>query len=451
MKKRVVSLMLAAAFALSALAGCGNSDTAKEDTAKDVVKESAEEETAGTENITEDGSITLTMAFHYDEDFYETNIVPMIENFKQLHPEVADITYTSLRGVTDEQQITKLTGGQFEDITLVPQILLASEYSNYFTPVGTVEEMAERYYYGDFMQYEGESYGVPIGVVFEGIVYNKKLVDKYCGGGFPTTLDGLLEACETMSADGVTPFWTNAGSVWPMRYWDNLAITMSDDPDYANTIVATEEPWAEGTYLRQVEDLLADMAAKGWLEEDPVTADQFDLSVTSLAMGETAFMLTGTWALPEAKKSAEEAGFSADDIGFAPFPYKNDVSSDNKLKLRIAQDLFMGVNKNSEHVELATEWCKFFCERVSLPVGMNEVLIDGGKNQPDLEFIQDLDYVEVYTSPAKDARINEMASAAGIDVYSFDGFLLDYVILPVLNGEEPRYDELNKLWGRNFE
>lgn len=219
---------------------------------------------------------------------------------------------------------------------------------------------------------------------------------------------------------------------------------------FTNKIIDTQEPWAEGSSLRDSADILAQLASNGYLEPDVVTADQWDVSLTSLGSGQTAFMFTGTWALSQAQEHAVEAGFSADDIGFAPFPYKNDVSADNKLNLRVAQDVFLGVNKNSENLELAKEFCTFFCERVSLAMGMNEIMIDGGKNQPDLEFLQELDYVQTYTSPARDSKISEMAGIAGIDVYNFDGFLLDYVILPVLNGKEPEYDKLNEAWKKNF-
>jgi len=275
-------------------------------------------------------------------------------------------------------------------------------------------------------------------------------LDEYCDGNIPKTLDELKDDCEKLKKNGIIGFYTNAGSVWTMRYWDNLAITMSGDDDYANKIVDTKDPWAEGTYLRQADDILADFTKNGYLEPDVVTADQWDSSETSLGSGQTAFMFTGTWALSQVKTHAVDAGFSEDDIGFAPFPYKNDVSSDNKLRMRISQDLFVGVNKNSENIELAKEFCTYFCEHAALGLGMNEIVKDGGQNQPDLAFLQDLDYVETYTSPMKDTKINDMAGKAGIDVYTYDGYLLDYVILPVQNGEDPKYDDLNELWEGNF-
>ena len=448
MKKKWIAAIMTAAMVMTTLAGCGSSTG----TATETDSTAAEtQETEAADDSTAAGDVTLSIAFHYPEDFYEENIVPIVDEFKKLHPELKEVKFTTLSGANDEQQVTRLTGGQYEDVILVPSVLLASELPNYFAPLGDATEMASKYYYGDYMQYEGQSYGIPIGIVYEGLLYNKTVLDTYCDGVVPKTLDELYADLEKCKENGITGIYTNAGSVWTMRYWDNLAITMSGDDDYANKILTDQTPWAEGSALREADDILADFAKKGYVEADVVTADQWDSSLTSIGGGKTAFMFTGTWALSQAQEHAEELGLSADSIGFIPFPYKNDVSADNKLRMRIAQDLFMGVNKNSENLELAKEFCAFFCENMSLALGMNEIMVDGGENQPDLAFLQDLDYVETYTSPAKDPKIQEMAGTAEIDVYSFDGYLLDYVMLPVMNGGEPEYDKLNELWGKNFQ
>ena len=184
---------------------------------------------------------------------------------------------------------------------------------------------------------------------------------------------------------------------------------------------------------------------------DLVTSNLFDSSLVDMAQGNIAFMITGSWALPMLRDAAVELGYPEESMGFAPFPYKNDVSVENPLYMRISQDLFMGVNKDSKNLELAKEFCSFFCERISLAVGMNEIMKEGGKTQEELNNLQDMDYVKFYTSPAKDAKIQEMGAAAGLDVYQYDGFLLDYVILPPMNGQEAQFDKLNELWGKNFE
>ena len=394
-----------------------------------------------------EGGVVLSLGFNIEtaDAEYEEILVPIFEEFMEKHPEVSEIALTGMTKMTQDQQVTRLTGGQYDDVLLIPMSMPNSEKPNYFASLGDAAELGEKYYYGDFIQHEGETYALPIGVVYEGLIYNQKVLDEVYGGKIPITLDELLEACEAIQAAGKTPFYTNAGAEWPLRFWDNLAITMSEDPDYANTLITTEAPWAEGEPLHASSSFLADIVAKGMVEPDTVT-EQWDTSVVSVATGETTFMLLGTWALPIVKQMAEDLGESADDIGFMPFPYKNNVSADNKLSLRVSEDIFLAVNKNSENLELAKEFCTFFVERISVPNGMNEIFREGGKNAANLDFLQDLDYIEFYNSPARQEAFESIANNSRIDVFTLGSYLQDSVIQPSVHGESPKFDDLNSRW-----
>lgn len=390
---------------------------------------------------------TVSLAFQYDYDV----VKDVVEEYMKENPDI-DIQYRVL-SENDEEMVTKLTGNVFEDVYIVPSIMQTSELPNYFAPLGDAEALNEKYYYGSYLAVDGQAYGYPIGVVYEGLLYNQDVLDKYYDGKVPTTLDELYECCGILADNGITPFYSNAGSSWPLRYWDNLAITMSDDPDYANTIIDNEEPWAEGSYLRESENILATLAANGWLESDCVTADQWDSSVASLGMGQTAFILTGSWAIPYVKDAAEELGNSRDSIQFTAFPYKNDVSADNPLNLRVSQDLFLGVNKNAENLDAAKEFAAYFAEHISGNIGENGIFREGGEVLPDVAELSKLDYVKLYDSPARDPKIQEMAGVSKVDVYAYDSFLLEYVILPCQESgkaDSAKYDDLNTLWKQNF-
>ncbi|MFR2846416.1 MAG: hypothetical protein ACLTC4_04360 [Hungatella hathewayi] len=69
----------------------------------------------------------------------------------------------------------------------------------------------------------------------------------------------------------------------------------------------------------------------------------------------------------------------------------------------------------------------------------------------DLKSLQDLDYVEYYSSPAKDTKIADMAGAAKIDVFSVGTYLQEYIIQPSIDGKGAQFEELNKLWAQNFQ
>jgi len=439
--KRLFAIMMAGVIGLS-LVGCGSNSSSSNEGNSDTSSESTSKGEDGTK-----GDIVLSLAFNAEtsDPAYENDIVPIFEEFMKLHPEVAEIKFTGMGKMTEDQQVTRLTGGQYDDVLLIPMGMPNKERPNFFASLGDATELGEKYFYGDFIQSDGETYALPIGVVYEGLVYNKKVLDECYGGKVPTTLDELLEACEAIKATGKTPFYTNAGAEWPLRFWDNLAITASETPDYANTLVSSTAPWADDEALHFSSSFLANLAANDMVEPDTVT-EQWDNSRISVATGESAFMLLGTWALPQVKDVAEEMGEDPDNISFMPFPYKNGVSADNKLNLRVSEDIFMGVNKNSENLELAKELLVFFCENISLSRGMNEIMREGGRNVEDLQFLQDLDYIEFYSSPARTEEFEAISSTSKIDVFSVGSYLQDNVIQPAINGEAPKFDALNERW-----
>ncbi|MFR3756953.1 ABC transporter substrate-binding protein [Hungatella sp.] len=436
-KKATVTLALA--LAVTSLAACGGKKT-----------EEVQGEVQEAGKTAEGDKITLSLAFNVEptQEQFEKNVKPVLDKFQGLHPEV-DFEYVSASKRTEEQTVTMMKSGKFEDVMVSPMAVSIKEYPNYFASLGDSEELNQKYFYGGYMAYEGQTYALPIGVVYEGILYNKNVLDQYYNGKVPKTLDELKECCKILKDNGVIPFYTNAGAKWTMRFWDNLAVTWSEDPDYANKIVETKEPWAEGTPLNEVLSFVGDLAKNGEVEPDTVT-EQWDKSKVAIASGDAAFMLTGSWAIPQIKDTAEELGGSRDNIGFAPFPYKNDVGPDNKLNVRVSEDIFMVVNKNSQHVELATEFVKFFCENISLYRGMNEIIREGGKVVDDLKEFETMDYINLYSVPTKDIRISEMASNSQIDVFSVGSYITKYVLEPCLAGKEPDFDAINTEWGKNF-
>ena len=419
---------IAAVCMLASLTACGSSEGAKK--------------------ADEAENIELTLGFNVEtsDAAYERDIVPIFEAFMKEHPEVTNIKLTGMGKMSEDQQVTRLTGGEYDDVLLLPMSMKTTDMPNYFADLGDASELGNKYFYGDYMQDGGKTYALPIGVVYEGLVYNQKVLDECYGGKVPTTLDELMECCTAIHDAGKICFYTNAGAQWPMRFWDNLAVTMSEDPAFANTIVTNKAPWTEGQPMYQAANLLGEFAAKGYLEPDVVT-EQWDASRVSIATGETAFMLIGTWAIPQLKEIAVEMGEDPENIKFAPFPYKNDVNADNKLAVRVSEDLFMGVNKNSDHLELAKELCTFFCEHISIPRGMNEALKDGGKKAAGLEFLDEMDYIQMYSSPAKDPAIAVQGGEAKLDLFSIGTYLQDYIIQPALEGNAPRFDDLNQVWG----
>ena len=389
--------------------------------------------------------ITLSILFHFKEEL----VADVIKGFEESHPGVK-IDYTYVQ-ITDEELVTRLVGGEHWDVLNMPTVIPNSELSNYFLPLGTPEEWADEFFFTDYKAYEGTTYGLPIGGVYEGLMYNQQVMDQYNNGEVPKTIDEFMALCQVLEDNGVTPVWSNGGNGWALRYWTHLAATIAEDADYANKVSLAKDPWAEGTALRQANAYLETFAKEGWLEADVVTSNQWDTSTASLSLGQTGFILTGTWAVDNARIMAESLGVDPQNIKFAAFPYKNDVSAENPLWLRMGEDLFSGVGKNTQHPELAKELLSYFMGHVSNKIGMNSANKVYGTPSESVSYLADIDYYTTYSPTANDLTIQTYANNCGIDLYAYDNYLLDYVILPVLNGGESNWDGLNAAWNTNFQ
>ena len=387
---------------------------------------------------------TLSIGFHFKQELVQD----IIDGFEAAHPDIK-VNYSYLQ-ITDEELITRLSGGDEFDVILVPTVLPNSELGNYFLPLGSTDDWKDTYFFYDYKAYEGQTYGLPIGGVYEGLLYNQTTLDKYNNGEMPKNLDDFMALCEKLKENEVIPVWCNGGNGWALRYWTNLAATIAEDENYANTVALNKDPWAEGTALRTANAYLETFAQKGWLEPDVVTSNQWDTSTASLSMGQTGFILTGSWAVDNARIMAESLGVDPETIRFAAFPYKNDVSAENPLWLRMAEDLFCGVNKNTQYPDESTELLKWFCDNVSNKIGMNGANKKTGTPVESLGYLNDIDYYKVYSANSLDPKVNEYANACGIDLYAYDNYLEDYIVLPVVNGENAKWDELNEIWNTNF-
>lgn len=136
-----------------------------------------------------DEGIELSIGFNVEtsDATYEEDIVPIFEAFMEEHPEVTNIKLTGMGKMTEDQQVTRLTGGKYDDVLLLPMSMKTENLPTYFAPLGDAKEMGEKYFYGDYIQVDGQSYGMPIGVVYEGLIYNQKVLDECYGGKVPSS------------------------------------------------------------------------------------------------------------------------------------------------------------------------------------------------------------------------------------------------------------------------
>lgn len=206
MKKKVVSILLAATMVLS-LAACGS----KEEAPAENKEESAETEASGDEELS--GSITF-VAWGSDAELKCDE--EAVAKFMELHPGT-EVTFEALNEDYQTTVETRFIGGQSPDVIYGhPQTLLKWIQEGMLMPITDVYEehedlWDEETFFTNLYQsyyYDGEYYATPVGADTSVLYYNKDMFDA-AGLEYPTaetTWEEFADMCEKLTirdADGV--------------------------------------------------------------------------------------------------------------------------------------------------------------------------------------------------------------------------------------------------------
>ncbi|MDE7016406.1 MAG: extracellular solute-binding protein [Lachnospiraceae bacterium] len=205
MKKRIISVLLAAVTASVMLVGCGNDGTGKTDSSS--IGNTADTGEAGQNVDSADNKApndhTITMMCWYDESSMDSVID---EINRQLDGEyVVEYTYI---GVSDYNNVlsTQLASGEGPDII--------ADGANFPARIkaGNVEDITDTGLTDGFSKdglalcsIDGKVYGVPCYGWFAGVFYNTELFEQAGITQVPETFDEFLEVCEKLSDNGIAP------------------------------------------------------------------------------------------------------------------------------------------------------------------------------------------------------------------------------------------------------
>ena len=162
----------------------------------------------------------------------------------------------------------------------------------------------------DLLSVNGHVYGVPTGVNYWAMMYNKALLAK-AGVSVPTTWDALMAAADKLKAAGITPFNATIQDGWRGFIWFQELMIRTDPAAYAalnlGKIGYTSDP------VKKVFALWGDMYKRGYFT--PATSNEEFLD---FARGKAAMYLIGDWAVSNIK----QGGLTPGD-GFGAFVVPN--------------------------------------------------------------------------------------------------------------------------------
>jgi ABC-type glycerol-3-phosphate transport system substrate-binding protein len=358
MKSKLLSMLVLAAMILAACTSAATpAATEAPDVAEPEVTQAPETEATQPPAAAE-LSGTITWINHRTDLDTDGTLARYAEEFQALYPGVT-LEWETITDYAGEMQ-TRMNTTDYGDVLFIPPALTADKYADFLEPLGTVEELGEKYMFINEAAYEGQVYGISITGNGQGMVYNKEVFEAAGITELPKTPEEFQNALKAIAENTqAIPLYTNYHAGWALTQWDAHLGSVSCDPDFKNhTFVHMDDPFAPGKPSYVIYKVLYDAVEAGYTEKDPTTTD-WEKSKEMIATGEIGVMALGSWAISQMQAAAVAAGKDASVIGYMPFP----SNLDGKQCSGAGGDYKIAVNKNSENKEAALAFLYWFLDQ----------------------------------------------------------------------------------------
>lgn len=386
--RRLMAGLLAASTMLSFTA-CSNNGT------------SSDSQTSGTSgNSSGTGSdsgsqLTLKVLTHRTDRLEDGTLEEMTKSFEE-----ANNCKVEYQGFTDyaSDVPTMMNTTEYGDVLMIPDTVKLQDLSSFFEPLGTFDEMNEKYMWADKKMYDNTVYGIAhLGTIAGGICYNKRIWKEAGITELPKTPEDFIADLRLIAENtDAIPYYTNfADASWTLVQWASLVNSASGSKTYETDILTSKRDlFVPGDAYYEVYKLMYDVFKDPALhEEDPMTSD-WEGCKKAINEGKIATMVMGSWAVSQFK----EAGSNPDDIGYMPAPF----SVNGKQYAESTSDYCLGVNKNrsGDIKELGKKYITWFVEDSGFAQKEGSVSALRGSEMPDyLTDFADCEFFVTETAP----------------------------------------------------
>ena len=355
MKKKTISMVLSAAMIATTILGTG-------------VIASADDE------------VTLKVfdAHAYGLDEY----AEMVKAFEESHPGVKiEVQHAANDSATLLQ--SRVNSGDIPDVFDVESGTSAKKYYEYaydWTDDTDVTSLFNEDALETGRDDDGKIKSLPWTYENMGLIYNKDCFEKAGIEVLPTNMDELAEACQKLKDAGITPFAIAAKETWVLGQVATHFM-LDKSKDAAGTVEAIESgelafaDMPNWSNFFKFLDLTVEYGPDKPLEID------WETSENMLANGEAAMIHMGDWCQSTLDSFNPDA-----NLAFMPFPVG---SAEDDATLLSSCNWTYIVNKDSENLDLAKEYCeyilsseegqKWMCEGVGAVPGVKTDMTVSGK------------------------------------------------------------------------
>lgn len=403
--RKLMAGFLAASTALS-LAAC-STNTTSTSTANSNAGNNSTDNSAADNNSTDNSTasntdstasgdkLTLTVLTHRTDRKDDGSLAEMTKSFEEANN--CTVVYQAFTDYSTDVP-TMMNTTEYGDVLMIPDTVKLEDLSNFFEPLGTYDELNEKYMWADKKMYDNTVYGIAhLGTIAGGICYNKRVWKEAGITELPKTPEDFIADLKLIAekTDAI-PYYTNfANADWTLVQWASLVNSASGSKSYETDILSSQRDlFVPGDAYYEVYKLMFDIFKDPTLhEEDPATSD-WEGCKKAINDGKIATMVMGSWAVSQFK----EAGENPDDIGYMPAPF----SVNGKQYAESTSDYCLGINKNrsAEIKELGKKYITWFVEESGFAQKEGSVCALRGSEMPDyLTDFADCEFFVTDTAP----------------------------------------------------
>lgn len=377
MKKRMVSLLLAAILTATGFAGCnsGGAESVAESASGSEPAASSQQATSS-EAESVDGERFQSRKIHYlsiwDETDPSTNGYILNELSKQYGETVDgfefDYEFVSIEQLDQKVSIlmssddlpevcTYESGKRLLDVINSGQIL---DVDKTFTDLGIRDCLDDgAVSLLTTLVDDAGLYDVPMGLNMEGFWYNKALFEQAGVTEPPKTWDEFMDVCQKLKDAGIVPIVQGGKDKWPMTRVLNAYVVRSVGLDGVKNAVDGTANFTDPQYVAAAQ-MFADMAKNEYFSVGMTTIDPSTASAM-LMNGQAAMKYDGSWFIQDLSLPENAAG--PEGIGFFNVPLTDNADGGtlDDYSMNCGNILMFSSKKYDEAVG---DWMKYVFPRI---------------------------------------------------------------------------------------
>lgn len=342
MKKKTAGRMIVTVTSLAVCAGCSQG----------VLAETGKEETIKLRGVD----------LNTDETWNDIMENYIQKNFQEAFPNV-EVEWEGTGDLTNLLKTYSATGDLpdfwYSDAASATAIINAGNQLNladYITEDGFIDNYTnpEALYYSD-----GGIYAISSGVdafYTPAVYYNKEIFSQY-GLEEPQTYDELIETCQTLIDNGITPISISGATGWSVRNFLFFTILMNEDPQAAEALLKNEIDFSDERVVGALKKI-EEMQKMGCFPEGVANID-YSTHCALYTEGKTAMIATLSWAYPDLEAARDTGVFLWPSSG-------SDVKTGEAIQIWGSVLNGWAVNANGENMDTALKVAEYCTEQEAI-------------------------------------------------------------------------------------